>query len=241
MFEAKSDYEIAYLLAKKLGFADELFKHIARQERRTGRRRHPARAQPRHLDHRLHRPVPGAAQAAHGAPGPVRPHHADGHERAGEGRVLRPALAVLGHAGDEASRHAAALRPVQDHRRRRLAVPRALGRRARGQEPACRELLPEGLADQGRLSRDDRRGARQARLRRPAHAAGKGHHRRRRRRQLPSGAARDQRQDASKLLQRRSSRRRRRRRDRTRKAAEAAERPPNRRPSKFPEPVAEGA
>ena len=28
MFEAKADYEIAYLLAKKLGFADELFKHI---------------------------------------------------------------------------------------------------------------------------------------------------------------------------------------------------------------------
>ncbi len=28
MFEAKGDYEIAYLLAKKLGFADELFKHI---------------------------------------------------------------------------------------------------------------------------------------------------------------------------------------------------------------------
>jgi formate dehydrogenase major subunit len=29
MFEAKSDYEIAYLLAKKLGYADQLFKHIA--------------------------------------------------------------------------------------------------------------------------------------------------------------------------------------------------------------------
>ena len=28
-FEAKSDYEIAYLLARKLGFADDLFKHIA--------------------------------------------------------------------------------------------------------------------------------------------------------------------------------------------------------------------
>ena len=29
IFEAKGDYEITYLLAKKLGFADELFKHIA--------------------------------------------------------------------------------------------------------------------------------------------------------------------------------------------------------------------
>lgn len=29
IFEAKSDYEITYLFAKKLGFADEMFKHIA--------------------------------------------------------------------------------------------------------------------------------------------------------------------------------------------------------------------
>jgi formate dehydrogenase major subunit len=32
LFEAKTDYEITYLLARKLGFAEELFKHVAIEE-----------------------------------------------------------------------------------------------------------------------------------------------------------------------------------------------------------------
>ncbi len=159
------------------------------QGQRAGCRRYPARAQPRQLDHRLYRPVAGAAQAAHAAPGPVRHHHADRQGRSGKGRILRPALAVLGHAGDEASRHAAALRPVEDHRRGRAAVPRPLGRGAQGRQPAGGQVLSQGLADQGRLSGNDHGRARQARLRRSAQAAGKGHHRRHRRRQFPSGVA----------------------------------------------------
>ena len=62
-----------------------------------GRRGHPARDQSRRLDHRLYRPVAGAAQAAHGKPADLRQDDAEGRGRPVRRRLLRPALALLGH------------------------------------------------------------------------------------------------------------------------------------------------
>jgi formate dehydrogenase major subunit len=56
IFESKIDSEIMYLSARKLGFAEDLFKHIAVTARAAGRG-HPARDQPRLHLHRLHRDV----------------------------------------------------------------------------------------------------------------------------------------------------------------------------------------
>ena len=77
------------------------------REQRAGRRGHPARDQSRRLVDRLLRPVAGAAQVAHGEPERLRPAHRRAPtDRAEQGRLLRPAVAVLGHAGAQASRHA---------------------------------------------------------------------------------------------------------------------------------------
>ncbi len=73
LFESKPDQTIMYQFAKKFGFADQLVgkkdgkQNIQVRERRAGDRGHPARNQPRRLDHRLHRPEPGAAEGAHEA------------------------------------------------------------------------------------------------------------------------------------------------------------------------------
>ena len=85
-----------------------------------------------------------------------------------QGRLLRPAVAVLGHAGAQASRHAHALQHQPARHGRRRHVPRPLRRRARGQDQgdgerqrgreggeaqsARRRLLLARLRDQGRLS-----------------------------------------------------------------------------------------
>ena len=94
------------------------------REQPAGRRGHPARDQSRRLVDRLLRPVAGAAEVAHGEPKRLRHAHAEGHDRPEQGRLLRPAVAVLGHAGVQASGHAAALQhqPVDQGRRRH--VPR---------------------------------------------------------------------------------------------------------------------
>ena len=62
IFESKNDYEVMYLLAKKLGFADQMFKNIKVENDAPVGRGHPARDQPRRLVDRLLRPVAGAAQ-----------------------------------------------------------------------------------------------------------------------------------------------------------------------------------
>ncbi len=79
------------------------------REQRADRRGHPARDQPRRLVDRLLRPVAGAAEVAHGEPKRLRHADAEGHDRPEQGRLLRPAMAVLGHAGVQAPGHAAAL------------------------------------------------------------------------------------------------------------------------------------
>ena len=63
IFELKNDYEVMYLLAKKLGFADRMFKNIKVEGNAPVGRGHPARDQSRRLVDRLLRPVAGAAQA----------------------------------------------------------------------------------------------------------------------------------------------------------------------------------
>ena len=53
-------------MAKKLGFADQMFKNIKVEGNRAGARGHPARDESRQLVDRLLRPVAGAAEGAHG-------------------------------------------------------------------------------------------------------------------------------------------------------------------------------
>ena len=158
------------------------------REQRARRRGHPARDQSRWMVDGLLRPVAGAAEAAHGQPEGLRSGHAAGQGWAVQGRLLRPALAVLGHAGAQASRHPHALQyqPACDGWWRH--VPRALRRRAGHQDqgdgrwpggraggeaqPSRRRLLLAGLRDPGRISRVHLRRAQEARL-------GYGSHRRR--------------------------------------------------------------
>ena len=116
--------------------------HRRPARRLGGGRGHHARVQSRDGLHGLLRPVAGAAQAAHGEPGELRHRHPArqaGH--AGRGRVLRPALALLGHAGDEAPRHPHPLqhRPAREGGRRHL--PRPLRRGAQRPDPAGRGQL----------------------------------------------------------------------------------------------------
>ena len=134
--------------------------HQGRRQSAGGRGR-AARDQPRRLVDRLLRPVAGAPEVAYGPSGRLRHAHAEGHDRAEQGRLLRPAVAVLGHAGVQASRHAAALQHQSFDQGRRRHVPRPLRRRARGKaagrhhpqgEPARQRLLLQGFRDQGRLS-----------------------------------------------------------------------------------------
>ena len=76
------------------------------REQRPGRRGHPARDQSRRLVDRLLRSVAGAPEGAHEEPGQVRPGVAARPEGSARDRrrLLRPAVAVLGHAGIAASR-----------------------------------------------------------------------------------------------------------------------------------------
>ena len=71
--------------------------HPGQRRGAAGRGHHP-RVQPRRLDHRLYRPVARAAAPAHGQPAHLRQDHAAGQRRPVRRRVLRHAVAVLGHA-----------------------------------------------------------------------------------------------------------------------------------------------
>ena len=73
IFESKDDYEIIYLLSKKLGFADPMFKNIKVENNHPSAGRPAARNQPRRFLDRLFRPVAGAPEGAHEEPGQVRP------------------------------------------------------------------------------------------------------------------------------------------------------------------------
>ena len=134
IFEAKDDNEIMYRLAVKLGFADKMFKNIKVENNVPVGGGHPARDQPRWLVDRLLRPVAGAPQAAHGQPEGLRPRLPEGKRRAVQGRLLRPALAVLGHARAQASGHAHALQHQSARHGRRRHLPCPLRGRARRQD-----------------------------------------------------------------------------------------------------------
>ena len=102
IFESKNDYEVMYLLAKKLGFADRMFKNIKvennlplaedilREINRGGWSTGYCGQSPERLKAHMKQPGqvrPGDAARAEGRSGSRR-------------RLLRPAVAVLGHAGD---------------------------------------------------------------------------------------------------------------------------------------------
>ncbi len=142
IFESKNDYDVMYMLAKKLGFADRMFKNIKvengavsaedilREINRGGWSTGYCGQSPERL--KLHmanqKDFDLVTLAGEGWPG--------------QGRLLRPAVAVLGHAGAQASRHPHALQhqPARDGRRRHL--PRPLRRGARGE--AARRHEPQG-------------------------------------------------------------------------------------------------
>src|SRR6516225_4640351 len=77
IFESKNDLEIIYLMAKRLGFADKMFKNIEVENNLQ-------------LADRLLRAVAGASQAAHGQPERLRPGHDARERRSGQRRLLRP-------------------------------------------------------------------------------------------------------------------------------------------------------
>ncbi len=68
VFESKNDYDTMYMLARKFGFADLMFKNIKVTNGARLRRGHPARDQSRRLVHGLLRPVAGAAQGPYAQP-----------------------------------------------------------------------------------------------------------------------------------------------------------------------------
>ena len=141
LFESRTDHMIMYQLAQKLGFDKELVGKTQDgrgQGRADGARDRvdPARDQPERLDHRLHRPVARAAEGAHAQHERLRREdaarqgrHRQGNRLQARRRLLRPAVAVLRHAGAEASGLAEPVRhhPPRDGRRRQL--PRQLRRR----------------------------------------------------------------------------------------------------------------
>ena len=103
-FESKTDHEIMYLFAQKFGYANELFKHIQvegtvpvvedilREINRGAWTIGYTGQSPERLKLHMANQQTFDKTTLQGRGRPVRR------------RLLRPALAVLGHAGDEASR-----------------------------------------------------------------------------------------------------------------------------------------
>ena len=149
-------------------------------------RSHPARDQPERLDHRLHRAVARAAEGAHAQHERLRREdaarqgrHRQGNRLQARRRLLRPAVAVLRHAGAEASGLAEPVRhhPPRDGRRRQL--PRQLRRREGRRRPAgAGRLAFEGRRHHHRLSRVRPRADEEARLVERAHRRREGGRRR---------------------------------------------------------------
>ena len=133
--------------------------HQGRERRGLGRG-HPARDQSRRLVDRLLRPVARAAQSAHEKSVQVRCGHAARAEgRSGSRRRrLRPAVAVLGNAGIQASRHASALQHQSAGEGRRRYVPRAFRRGAR-RASACFRTAPIRSAPRSRTDIPNSRSA----------------------------------------------------------------------------------
>ena len=153
----------------------------------AARRGHPAGDQPGEPFDRLHRPVAGAAEDAHGVSGRLRQDLHARNQGAVQGRILWSALAVLGNAGDEASRLGCSLRYLQACHGRRLHFPCPLRDRAERRQPAGRRLLQQGIGDHRRLPRVHHGGAEEAGLGRRPDARRDGGYQQDRRRQRRSG------------------------------------------------------
>ena len=101
----------------KFGFKKELVKNYEMMKDKDGWDEPTPESilqgdQPRHVDDRLHRAVAGAAEAAHEEHVDVRREDAARARRPVRRRLLRPAVAVLRHAGAEASGLAQPVRHV---------------------------------------------------------------------------------------------------------------------------------
>ena len=132
IFESKNDYEVMYLLARKLGFADRMFKNIKvngtepvaedilREINRGGWSTGYCGQSPERLKAHMKN------QDKFDLVSLRAPKDVPGNRR----RLLRPAVAVLGHAGAAASRHPHALQHQPARHGRRRHVPRPLRRRA---------------------------------------------------------------------------------------------------------------
>ena len=132
IFECKNDYDVMYMLARKLGFAEQMFKNIKvengavsaedilREINRGGWSTGYCGQSPERLK----------AHMRNQSKFDVVTLRAPTDDPEVGGDYLRPAVAVLGHAGIQASRHARALqhRPAGEGRRR--YVPAAFWRRA---------------------------------------------------------------------------------------------------------------
>ena len=178
VFESKNDYDVMYMLARKLGFADRMFKNIKvengavsaedilRELNRGGWSTGYCGQSPERLKAHMRN------QSKFDLVTLRAPKDGSGSLR----RLLRSAVAVLGHAGIQASRHAGTLQHQSAGEGRRRHLPRTLWRGARRGQPAFRRLILAGLGDQGRLSRVHARRAEEARLGQGSHRAGNGDH-----------------------------------------------------------------
>ena len=107
IFESKNDYEVMYMLARKLGFADQMFKNIKvengavsaedilREINRGGWSTGYCGQSPERLKAHMTNQAKFDLVTLQGAKGRSRSRR----------RLLRLAVAVLGHAGGQASRH----------------------------------------------------------------------------------------------------------------------------------------
>ena len=138
LFESMPDHVILYKLAKKLGFANEMFKHIKVENDEPS------------IEDMLREINRGTWTIGYTGQSPERlklhakyRHTFNTDDAAGGGRplrrrVLRPALALLGHAGNEASGHADPVRPEQTGGARAASSSGRARRRAQRREPAGR-------------------------------------------------------------------------------------------------------
>ena len=135
VFESKNDYDTMYMFARKFGFADQMFKNIKvengavsaedilREINRGGWSTGYCGQSPERLKAHMRNQAqvrPGDAAGAEGRSG-------------GWWRLLRPAMAVLGNAGVQASGHADPLQYQPSGEGGRRHLPRAVRCRARRQ------------------------------------------------------------------------------------------------------------
>ncbi len=183
MFESRTDHMIMYQLAQKLGFARPVRRQEGRQAEHQagegqGRRRavdgrHAARDQPRHLDHRLHRPVARAHAGAHAQHARVRRQDAALQGRQGREDRLRHDRATTSACRGRATAPQRSSIPgtpnlydtLQAPHGRRRQLPRAVRRREGRRQPARRgRRALEGQRHHHRLPAVRPRAAEEARL-----------------------------------------------------------------------------